>query len=386
MHTLRFLFLGTILAGIPLAGAEDVTIYRPLDPTPTSAPVPASATPVAHASAVSVPSPTPAPAASVAPATPAAPASPTPAPAVRLRTYTVQKGDTLWKIARTQKVSISNLKSANNLSSNVVHVGLVLKVPGAAAPASAPAAAPTPTVRRAEPVTGPAPTTSASSPPAPQHAVAVAAPAPPADPLVLPNAVQLDLQKKFLDATKELAREGVRYDGNWHPSGADDSWDMDCSNTSRWLYQKAAGITLSRTASDQYYDLQQKARAWDAPRDAKGEIDSAALFSKLEVGDLLFWENTYKPRRDPPVTHVMVFLGKNTRGQWLMAGSQCGGGFCNVSGSGPDVYVFDPQRLVGGYYKNFGFGHVRGHFVAYGRPMLDKVQSGGNDLRVAKAP
>ena len=57
-----------------------------------------------------------------------------------------------------------------------------------------------------------------------------------------------------------------------------------------------------------------------------------------------------------------------------MAGSQQGNGFFNVSGSGPDVYVFKPQRRIGGYAAGFlGLGgRVSGEFIAYGRPMLEK--------------
>jgi LysM repeat protein len=52
----------------------------------------------------------------------------TPAPTART-TYTVKTGDTLYAIAQQFGVSLSALKTFNGLTSNVIHAGLVLKIP-----------------------------------------------------------------------------------------------------------------------------------------------------------------------------------------------------------------------------------------------------------------
>jgi cell wall-associated NlpC family hydrolase len=114
---------------------------------------------------------------------------------------------------------------------------------------------------------------------------------------------------RFLTEARTLASHGIGYNQSWRPDGESHSWTMDCSNTSRYLYQVTAGIQLPRTASDQYYYLHLQNKAWDVPTVANGFADCNFLRSNLKPGDLLFWENTYRPDRQPPITHVMIFLG-----------------------------------------------------------------------------
>lgn len=45
------------------------------------------------------------------------------------KTYIVQKGDTLWSIARENNISISELKEANNLETNLLSIGQELIIP-----------------------------------------------------------------------------------------------------------------------------------------------------------------------------------------------------------------------------------------------------------------
>ena len=179
---------------------------------------------------------------------------------------------------------------------------------------------------------------------------------------------------RFLVETRNLAAQGICYDGSWRPDGESHRWEMDCSNTTRYLYQVTAGIALPRTASDQYYYLHLQDKAWDVPMSSSGFADTSFLRGNLKPGDLLFWENTYRPERQPPITHVMIYLGADARGRWLMAGSQGSKGFYNRRHSGPDVYVFDPTRAVGGYTTWLGLVHHHGRFVAYGRPLEADVK------------
>ncbi len=71
--------------------------------------------------------PTPAPAAAAAPAPPPA-----------AKTYTVKKGDSLWKIAKAEGVSIGDIARANNLSkTTTLKIGQKLQVPAKSEPVTA---------------------------------------------------------------------------------------------------------------------------------------------------------------------------------------------------------------------------------------------------------
>jgi N-acetylmuramoyl-L-alanine amidase len=50
-------------------------------------------------------------------------------------TYTVKRGDSLSEIAERYRIPMSSLKSANDLSSNVIRIGQVLTLPGTTAAA-----------------------------------------------------------------------------------------------------------------------------------------------------------------------------------------------------------------------------------------------------------
>ncbi len=179
-----------------------------------------------------------------------------------------------------------------------------------------------------------------------------------------------DWGNKFLQQARALGNQGIEYDDDWRPPGEARSWAMDCSNTTRYLYKVTAGLQLPRTASDQYYYLHLQGKAWDVPLIAEGLPDTNYLRRNLKPGDLLFWENTYRPERQPPITHVMVFLGTNAQGQWIMAGSQSSrGGEHNRRNGGPDVYVFRPSQPCGGYSTWMGIVHHKGRFCAFGRPL-----------------
>lgn len=44
-------------------------------------------------------------------------------------TYTVKNGDSLWSIARTYNTTVDTLRNLNNLTSDILRIGQILKIP-----------------------------------------------------------------------------------------------------------------------------------------------------------------------------------------------------------------------------------------------------------------
>jgi cell wall-associated NlpC family hydrolase len=296
-------------------------------------------------------------------------------PAGTSTVHRVRAGDTVARICWQYKVRDEYIRAANPGLTEPLQPGQRLVIPlgprpdvAADPPAPAPhartalaVATPAPEVLVARAVMPPPPLPPAPEPePEPAVVDLLVAPAPVPrreEPAAAPDTQRAD----FTTAARELAAHRLRYNERWQPPGEREPWVMDCSNTSRYLYQTVAGLDIGRTASDQYYFLRVKNRAWDVPTgwDHLPRLDF--LRKHLEPGDLLFWENTYKPVRHPDITHVMVYLGHDEEGRWQMAGSQ--------ASAGVSIYRFDPQAPKGGYSSWFGLVHHAGRFVAYGRPL-----------------
>ncbi|WP_053363011.1 C40 family peptidase [Bacillus sp. FJAT-27251] len=173
------------------------------------------------------------------------------APSSSTSTYRVVSGDTLSGISVRHNVSVSQLKSLNNLTSDLILVGQVLKVSGTATTATAAASAPA-TVT----------TVSATSSSAKVNALVTEA-------------------KKYI---------GVPYVwGGSTPSG------FDCSGYLQYVYNKV-GISIPRTV----------ATIWSATKPV----------SAPRVGDIVFFE-TYTSGP----SHAGIYLGDN---KFIHAGSSRG--------------------------------------------------------------
>jgi len=95
---------------------------------------------------------------------------------------------------------------------------------------------------------------------------------------------------------------------------------MDCSGTIYYLLQTLHISSVPRQ-SDQIYSWAVKKGNLHAVNNHPTSVDD---FSDLKPGDLLFWSGTYHVKRTIPITHVMVYLGKNKKNQPLMFGASNG--------------------------------------------------------------
>ncbi|MEH7118199.1 LysM peptidoglycan-binding domain-containing protein [Neobacillus vireti] len=150
-------------------------------------------------------------------------------------TYTVQSGDTLWKISIRFNISVTELKSRNNLTSDTIQVGQVLKI-----------------------------STASTTEPAPPS---------------------LSKAQMVINEANKYIETPYLWGGNT-PAG------FDCSGYTSFVFNKV-GISIPRTAASQWLGLKP--------------------VSTPTPGDLVFFE-TYAPGP----THVGIYLGSN---KFIQAGS-----------------------------------------------------------------
>ncbi len=293
------------------------------------------------------------------------------------KSYQVKRGDTLWRISKDSGISVAEIKRLNQLKSDQIQIGqrlLLEKNPME--------------IRRAIPLEKQAPhpelKVSDLTPPLKgevQEAIPPVSAKSGDSTLEVKKSKEsegiksapapLSLKERFLVEVRKMVADQVRYNQSWRPEGGSRHWVMDCSNTTRFLFHKIFKIDIGRTASEQYYRLKVKGMAWEVPSDANGRPDIAYLHENLKEGDLLFWEHTYSPDREPPITHVTVYLGTDEEGRFLMVGSEQGKGLLDSSINGPDLYYFNPLALKGGHHQFLFFGWKPGKFVAHGRPLAE---------------
>ncbi len=112
---------------------------------------------------------------------------------------------------------------------------------------------------------------------------------------------------------------------------------MDCSGFVYYVLTQAGLKDVPRDAGGQY--------AWLRKAELFRAVISRSLdgfeMDELKPGDLLFWSNTYESDRDPPVTHTMIYLGREKEtGNRVMVGSSDGRTYHGLRRWGVSVFDF----------------------------------------------
>ena len=162
--------------------------------------------------------------------------------------------------------------------------------------------------------------------------------------------------KQILDAGLALTNQNLGYSyGSADPKNS----GMDCSGFIYYVLQQNGFPDVPRDSSGQYIWVR------------KGENFNAVISRKedsfeldaLKPGDLLFWRGTYNIDRDPPITHTMIYLGREKRtNKRVMVGSSDGRTYDGKQRWGVSVFDFKmPPPPKSGDAK------ISPVFVGYGR-------------------
>lgn len=149
---------------------------------------------------------------------------------------------------------------------------------------------------------------------------------------------------------------------------------MDCSGAVFYLLTKAGLADVPRDASGMYKWVWTRGRFQAV---ASSSPDTFEL-ARLKPGDLLFWTGTYKVDHDPPITHVMIYLGINRHsGRRVMVGASEGRRFNDKSRYGVSVFDFTMPGKRSSSDTESGASSstdLKAQFIGYGSiPGLEEI-------------
>ena len=141
------------------------------------------------------------------------------------------------------------------------------------------------------------------------------------------------VQKLIGDALALTERNlGYKY-GSADPAAG----GMDCSGFIFYVLNNAGYKDVPRDSSGQYVWVR-KNSGFHAVLSRSGE---SFELDDLKPGDLMFWSGTYKIDRDIPITHVMIYLGKEkSTGKTVMVGATDGRTYDGVRRFGVSIFDF----------------------------------------------
>jgi peptidoglycan DL-endopeptidase CwlO len=162
--------------------------------------------------------------------------------------------------------------------------------------------------------------------------------------------------RQILDGGLELTKQNLSYKyGSADPANG----GMDCSGFIYYVLRQNGFTDVPRDSSQQYVWVR---KAGDFNAVLSRKEDSFEL-DALKPGDLLFWRGTYNIDRDPPITHTMIYLGREKRTKKrVMIGSSDGRTYDGKQRWGVSVFDFKMPPP-----PNSGDAKISPVFVGYGR-------------------
>jgi peptidoglycan DL-endopeptidase CwlO len=165
--------------------------------------------------------------------------------------------------------------------------------------------------------------------------------------------------QKLLTSALELTTRNLDYK---YGSADPNSGGMDCSGFVYFVLKQNGIGDVPRDSSEQYSWVR-RAHQFESVMSQK---DDSFELEDLKPGDLLFWTGTYAIERDPPITHAMIYLGREKKtGHRVMVGASDGRVYQGESRNGVSVFDFKVQRNGkaddGKLRPAFiGYGHIQG--------------------------
>ena len=163
--------------------------------------------------------------------------------------------------------------------------------------------------------------------------------------------------QQLLNSALELTTRNLDYK---YGSADPDNGGMDCSGFVYFVLKQNGVDGVPRDSSEQYIWLRRAGKF----EPVVSQKDDSFEFDNLKPGDLLFWTGTYTIQRDPPITHAMIYLGREKKtGARVMVGASDGRTYQSQQRFGVSVFDFKVPRVDKGEIEN---GKVHPRFVGYG--------------------
>ena len=162
--------------------------------------------------------------------------------------------------------------------------------------------------------------------------------------------------QRLLTSALELTTRNLDYEyGSADPANG----GMDCSGFVYFVLKQNGIDDVPRDSSEQYIWLRRTGKF----EPVVSQKEDSFEFDNLKPGDLLFWTGTYSIERDPPITHAMIYLGREKKtGMRVMVGASDGRTYQSQQRFGVSVFDFKMPHADKGEIEN---GKTRPRFVGY---------------------